>query len=67
MTEGRKFAYEKTSPWDNFYIQEIDYTGIEDINAENENVKTIYDLHGRRIENPTTGFYIINGKKTFVK
>ena len=62
VPEGRKFAYEKTSPWDNFYIQEIYYTGIEDINAENKNVKTIYDLQGRRVENPTNGIYIVNGK-----
>ena len=67
VPEGRKFAYEKTSPWDNFYIQEIDYTGIEDINAENGNVKAIYDLQGRRIENPTEGIYIVNGKKIFIK
>ena len=67
VPEGRKFAYEKTSPWDNFYIQEINYTGIEDINAENGNVKTIYDLQGRRVENPTEGVYIIDGKKVLIK
>ena len=67
VPEGRKFAYEKTSPWENFYIQEINYTGIEDINAENGNVKAIYDLQGRRVENPTEGIYIVNGKKIFIK
>ena len=45
----------------------MNYTGIEDINTENGNVKTIYDLQGRRVENPTEGIYIINGKKIFIK
>ena len=27
----------------------------------------IYDLQGRKAENPTTGIYIINGKKMLVK
>ena len=26
-----------------------------------------YDLNGRRVENPTQGLYIVNGKKVFVK
>ncbi|MBO7559488.1 MAG: hypothetical protein J6T52_13490 [Bacteroidaceae bacterium] len=29
--------------------------------------KAIYDLSGRRVENPTTGLYIVNGKKVLVK
>ena len=42
-------------------------TGIENIQGENE-VKTIYDLTGRRVETITaSGIYIINGKKTLVK
>ena len=31
------------------------------------NVKTMYDLQGRKVEKPTKGIYIINGKKTFIK
>lgn len=42
-------------------------TGIEDVKGENGEVKTIYDLQGRKIENPTSGIYIIDGKKVFVK
>ncbi|MBR3615906.1 MAG: choice-of-anchor J domain-containing protein [Bacteroidaceae bacterium] len=42
-------------------------TGIEDVKGENGNVKTIYDLQGRKVENPTKGIYIINGKKVLVK
>ena len=42
-------------------------TDIENIQGENE-VKTIYDLTGRRVETITaSGIYIINGKKTLVK
>ena len=42
-------------------------TAIENVEVENE-VKTIYDLTGRRIEAITApGIYIINGKKVLVK
>jgi hypothetical protein len=42
-------------------------TGVEEVATGNEEVKTIYDLQGRKIENPTKGIYIINGKKVLVK
>ncbi|MDO5461580.1 MAG: family 20 glycosylhydrolase [Bacteroidales bacterium] len=42
-------------------------TGISELKGENGNVKTMYDLQGRKIENPTKGIYIINGKKILVK
>ena len=68
---GRKFAYERTTPWNNFYIVEMDFTGIdempEEVKAESGKVKTIYDLNGRVVDNPTNGIYIQNGKKVFVK
>lgn len=42
-------------------------TAIENVEVENE-VKTIYDLTGRRVEEVTApGIYIINGKKVLVK
>ena len=37
------------------------------LKGENGEVKTIYDLQGRVVENPTSGIYIINGKKVVVK
>ena len=43
-------------------------TDIEEI--ENESVceqNVYYDLQGRKVENPTNGIYIINGKKVFIK
>ena len=45
----------------------VDTTGINDVKAENGKVKGVYDLQGRKIENPTNGIYIVNGKKVFVK
>ena len=40
---------------------------INEVEGKNEDVKTIYDLQGRTVENPTNGIYIVNGKKTLVK
>ena len=42
-------------------------TGIEEVKGENGEVKAVYDLQGRKVENPTTGIYIINGKMVLVK
>ena len=42
-------------------------TGIEEVKDENGEVKTIYDLQGRRVEVPNKGLYIINGKKVLIK
>ena len=43
-------------------------TGINEVKGENGNVKTIYDLTGRRVETITTpGIYIVGGKKVLVK
>ena len=44
-----------------------DTTGVEDVVVENE-VKTIFDLTGRKVESITApGIYIVNGKKVLVK
>ena len=43
-------------------------TGINEVKGENGNVKTIYDLTGRRVETITVpGIYIVGGKKVLVK
>ena len=43
-------------------------TGIDEVKGENGNVKTIYDLTGRRVEEITApGIYIVGGKKVLVK
>ncbi len=41
-------------------------TGIEQIAGETV-VEGVYDLSGRRVENPVKGIYIVNGKKVLVK
>ena len=43
-------------------------TGISEVKGENGEVKTIYDLTGRRVEAITApGIYVVNGKKVLVK
>jgi hypothetical protein len=47
---------------------EEETTGIENQESTGNRQQTIvYDLQGRRVENPTKGIYIINGKKTTIK
>ena len=43
-------------------------TGISEVKGENGEVKAIFDLTGRRVEEITApGIYIVNGKKVLVK
>lgn len=42
-------------------------TGIGEVKGEDGNVKTVYDLQGRKVEVPSKGLYIIDGKKVLVK
>lgn len=42
-------------------------TGVEDIVTENYDEAVYYDLSGRRVDNPTTGIYIVNGRKVIIK
>ena len=67
VPEGSKFSYEKTAPWNRFYIVETDYTDINGVKEQIAENNTVYDLQGRKVENPTNGIYIVNGKKVFVK
>ena len=41
-------------------------TGIESVTAGTPH-SGIYDLQGRRVENPKKGIYIVNGRKVFIK
>lgn len=43
-------------------------TGVDEINAENENAdKTYYNVGGQRVGTPTKGLYIQNGKTVVIK
>ena len=45
-----------------------DTTEVDEIESENGEVKTIYDLQGRKLSEITEpGIYIVNGKKVLVK
>lgn len=45
-----------------------DATGISPLSVSPEGRKTaVYDLSGRRVDNPTKGLYIVNGKKMMVR
>jgi hypothetical protein len=42
-------------------------TGISDVRSKMEDVRSFYDLQGRRVAQPTKGLYINKGKKVVVK
>ena len=66
-----KSAYQQAEQWRDFFFVEDLPASIgevfEDVKGESGNVKAIYDLQGRVVENPTSGIYIIDGKKVLVK
>jgi hypothetical protein len=50
------------------YFDEEETTGISIIsNSQPTADDMYYDLQGRRVSHPTTGVYILNGKKIIVK
>ncbi|MDO4981773.1 MAG: hypothetical protein Q4E58_12830 [Prevotellaceae bacterium] len=42
-------------------------TAIQDIESTETITGPLYDLQGRRVDNPTKGIYIVNGKKIVIK
>lgn len=49
-------------------FEEMGPTGIDNITSEETNGSNeIYDIQGRKVNNPTKGLYIINGKKVLVR
>ncbi len=51
----------------NIRFDDGETTDIDELEGENGKVKTVYDLQGRVVENPTSGIYIIGGKKVIIK
>ncbi len=41
--------------------------GVDELTIHNSRFTIIYDLLGRRVENPSKGIYIVNGKKVVIK
>ena len=47
-------------------IKSTNPASIEDIEEQGVNSKIIYDLMGRRVENPIKGIYVVNGRKVLI-
>ena len=66
-------AYKAVTPWKLFKeivsLTDSDPkpTGIKAIEVSDNDQGSIYDLNGRRVEQPTKGLYIKNSKKYVVK
>jgi len=66
-TIGANKAYLQTTSGAREFFLFDEATGIEMPTAEDVNADAVfYDLQGRRVQNPTKGLYIVNGKKVFI-
>ena len=51
-----------------FFSFDNEATALTPVNSEKRMVNSeIYDLQGRRVENPTKGLYIKDGRKVIIK
>ena len=65
---GRKAAYKAANYWRDFTnIKEIDVAGVQGIQVDKDQNARVYDLNGRRLNAPTKGVRIINGRKVLMK
>lgn len=66
---GKAYLFYTGSNAREFFLFDDDATGIS--TTLNDNVEmtddNVYDLLGRRVQNPTKGLYIVNGKKVIIK
>ncbi len=63
-----KSAYQSAEQWKEFFFVEDLPTAIVSVLPDFKKQEPVYyDLQGRKVENPTNGIYIVNGKKVFVK
>ena len=61
-------TYSGSSAHEFFGFDEGETTSIEAIdNGQSTSDNVVYDLQGRRVSQPTTGLYIVNGKKVVIK
>ena len=42
-------------------------TDIDDVEGVDSEIKTIYDIQGRRTKEMSKGIYIVKGKKVYIK
>ncbi|SFW26109.1 Leucine rich repeat-containing protein, partial [Prevotellaceae bacterium HUN156] len=65
---GSKAAYQADYYWWYFTnIEEIDVAGVQGIQVDKDQNAMVYDLNGRRLNAPTKGVGIINGRKVLMK
>ena len=63
-----KSAYQSAEQWKEFFFVEDLPTAINRVLPDFKKQEPVYyDLQGRKVDNPTNGIYIVNGKKVFVK
>ena len=60
-----KYKFTDDAPF--YPIKSTNQTAIEEITDNRVKSTDIYDLQGRKVENPSKGIYVINGKKVLVK
>ena len=60
-----KYKFTEDAPF--YPIKSTNPTRVEELKTENGKVKGVYDLQGLKVENPSKGIYIIDGKKVLVK
>ncbi len=60
-----KYKFTEDAPF--YPIKSTNQTAIEEITDNRVQSTDIYDLQGRKVEKPSKGIYIINGKKVLVK
>ena len=65
---GRNPNSERDSGSQFRHSQQTAPTGVENVIADGNNEEVvIYNLQGIRVKNPSTGIYIVNGKKTYIR
>lgn len=70
ITNGAHKAYLKVpaaSAAKAFFALDGEVTEINSVTIVDKEIKGVFDLQGRRVDNPVKGLYIMNGKKVVIK